>query len=82
MATNRKFLGLTYSNSDGAQGIVQFRGHNIADFWETAEFEELAHLLIYGQWPAPAEKEALRSELVNAAQKVPESVVRVIQGFP
>ena len=82
MTTHGTFLRLTYSNSDGAQGIVQFRGHNIADFWETAEFEDLAHLLVYGQWPAPAEKEALRIELVKAANKVPESVIRVIQGFP
>ena len=35
--------------SDGAQGIVQHRGYSITDFWQTAEFEDLLHLLVWGQ---------------------------------
>ncbi|KAL8832153.1 MAG: hypothetical protein Q9191_000426 [Dirinaria sp. TL-2023a] len=67
---------------DGAQGIVQYRGQNIADFWQTAGFEDLVHFLVWDRWPSAVEKEALRSELVKAAQEVPESVKRVIRGFP
>lgn len=73
---------LIYGYSDGAQGIVQYRGQNIADFWQTAEFEDLVHFLVWGRWPSAIEKEALRSELVKAAQDVPESVKTVICGFP
>ena len=73
---------LTHSdNSDGRQGLVQYRGHNLADFWKTADFEDLSHLLIWGHWPSAAEKEALRKELVTAAQKIPDSVSKVIQPF-
>lgn len=73
---------LTYDDSDGAQGIVQYRGQNIADFWQTAEFEDLLHLLVWGRWPSAAEKEALRNELIEAAKEVPGSVQTVICGFP
>jgi 2-methylcitrate synthase len=30
---------------------LHYRGYNILDFAETAEFEEIAYLLIYGQLP-------------------------------
>ena len=69
-------------HSDGAQGIVQYRGHNLAEFWQTAEFEDLAHLLIWGRLPSAAEKEAFRKELVVGAQNIPDSVSKVIQSFP
>ena len=68
--------------SDGAQGIVQYRGHNVTDFWQTAEFEDLIYLLIWGHWPSPLEKEAIKDELFKAAQIVPESVKTVIYAFP
>ena len=68
--------------SDGAEGVVQYRGHNIADFWQTAEFEDLVHLLVWGHWPSTLEKEVLKDELFKAAQIVPESVTTVIYAFP
>ena len=63
-------------------GIMQFRGHNIADFWKTADFEDMTHLLIWGSWPTAAEKEALRKKLIRAALDIPDSVVKVVQAFP
>ena len=69
-------------NSDGSQGIVQYRGHNLAEFWKTAEFEDLSYLLVWGHWPSSAEKEAFRKELAAAAQKIPDSVSKVIESFP
>lgn len=68
--------------SDGAQGIVQYRGHNITEFWQTAEFEDLLHLLVWGHWPSTLEKEAVKDELFKAAQIVPNSVKAVIYAFP
>ncbi|MCJ1282613.1 hypothetical protein MMC26_001938 [Xylographa opegraphella] len=67
---------------DGSMGIMQFWGHNIADFWETADFEDTTHLLLWGRWPTASEKEVLRMGLIKAAQDVPGSVIRVIQAFP
>lgn len=61
---------------------MQYRGHNLADFWNVAEFEDITYLLVWGHWPSADEKEALRKELAGAAQNVPESVVNVIQAFP
>ena len=63
-------------------GIMQYRGHNIADFWETADFEDTTHLLVWERWPTAAERETLRKNLVRAAQDIPESAVRVMQAFP
>ena len=69
-------------SSDGAQGIVQYRGHNITDFWQTAEFEDLVHLLVWGYWPSTLEKETIKDKLFQAAQIIPESVKTVIHAFP
>ena len=68
--------------SDGAQGIVQYRGHNIADFWQTAEFEDLLHLSAWGHWPSTVEKKAVTDELFKAVQIVPDRVKAVIYAFP
>ena len=68
--------------SDGAQGIVQYRGHNITDFWQTAEFEDLLHLIVWGHWPSTIDNEAIKDDLIKAERIVPESVKAVIYAFP
>ena len=68
--------------SDGAQGIIQHRGYSITDFWQTAEFEDPLHLLVWGHWPSTLEKETIKDELFKAARIIPESVKTVIYAFP
>ena len=52
--------------SDGAQGILQHQGYSITDFWQTVEFEDLLHLLVWGHWPSTLEKEAIKEALFKA----------------
>lgn len=59
---------------------LAYRGYDILDFAESAEFEEIAHLLIHGRLPNQAElvnyKRKLKSlrGLPNAVQAVLESI--------
>ena len=42
---------------------LHYRGYDILDFAETAEFEEIAYLLVHGELPTPAELNAYKSKL-------------------
>ena len=59
---------------------LHYRGYNVLDFAETAEFEEIAYLLIYGQLPTLTElikyKAKLKSQrgLADAVKKVLEEI--------
>lgn len=62
---------------------LHYRGYDILDFADEAEFEEIAHLLVHGKLPTKAElkayKEKLRSlrglpaQLQNALESLPAS---------
>jgi citrate synthase len=40
---------------DGPNGTLQYRGYNIRDFADTADFLGVTYLLWYGHWPSPTE---------------------------
>ena len=42
---------------------LHYRGYDILDFAETAEFEEIAHLLIHGTLPTAAQLKAYKIKL-------------------
>ena len=42
---------------------LHYRGYDILDFAETAEFEEIAHLLVHGTLPNPAQLTAYKTKL-------------------
>src|SRR5574337_122771 len=42
---------------------LHYRGYDILDFATTSEFEEIAHLLIYGKLPNRAELKAYKAKL-------------------
>ena len=66
---------------DGQSGILSYRGYNIHTLAENASFEEVVHLLWYGQLPNRSELRKLREGLV-ANRPIPEAVVGFLRRVP
>ena len=60
---------------------LHYRGYDILDFAETAEFEEIAYLLIHGQLPNLAELDAYRAKL-QSLRGLPQAVKQVLEAIP
>jgi citrate synthase len=60
---------------DGAHGRLAYAGYNIDDLARKATFEEVCHLLWYGDLPKKAQLAELTAALV-AARAIPPDVVR------
>ena len=60
---------------------LHYRGYDILDFAEQAEFEEIAHLLIHGTLPNAAELMAYKAKL-KALRGLPEAVKKVLEALP
>jgi 2-methylcitrate synthase len=58
-----------------------YRGYDIMSFAETAEFEEVAFLLIHGRWPNVTELRAYKSKL-KAMRSLPMSVKHILEALP
>ena len=50
---------------DGEQGILRYRGYDIAELAEKSTFLEVAWLLLYGELPTPSELAGLTSEVTQ-----------------
>ncbi|MGH7312024.1 MAG: citrate/2-methylcitrate synthase [Candidatus Rokuibacteriota bacterium] len=66
---------------DGANGRLAYSGYNIDDLARRATFEEVAHLLWYGELPTPTELKRLQAELVDA-RPVPRELVQAFTLMP
>ncbi len=60
---------------------LHYRGYDILDFAETAEFEEIAYLLIHGSLPTPSELEAYKTRL-KAMRGLPQAVKQALEAIP
>lgn len=60
---------------------LHYRGYDIVDFAETAEFEEIAYLLIHGQLPNQAELDAYRAKL-KSLRGLPLALKHVLEAIP
>lgn len=60
---------------------LHYRGYDILDFAETAEFEEIAYLLIHGSLPTQSELSAYKTKL-KSLRKLPESVKTMLEAIP
>jgi 2-methylcitrate synthase len=69
------------SNVEGAIGRLSYRGYDIDDLAPNATFEEIVHLLLYGQLPNRQQLEALKREL-GARRSLPEPLVNAMQNVP
>ena len=60
---------------------LHYRGYDILDFAETAEFEEIAYLLIHGALPTPSELTAYKAKL-KALRGLPQAVKQALEAIP
>ncbi len=60
---------------------LHYRGYNILDFAERAEFEEIAHLIIHGTLPDAAELRAYKAKL-KSLRGLPQSVKQALEALP
>jgi 2-methylcitrate synthase len=60
---------------------LHYRGYDILDFAEKAEFEEIAYLLIHGQLPNQAELNSYKAKL-KALRGLPQSVKKALETVP
>jgi 2-methylcitrate synthase len=66
----------------GRQGNdLHYRGYDILDFAETAEFEEVAYLLVHGKLPTHAELGAYKHKL-RALRGLPAAVQDILERIP
>src|SRR5476649_996591 len=60
---------------------LHYRGYDILDLAEACEFEEVAHLLVYGKLPTAAELRAYKAKL-RALRGLPASVRDALEHLP
>ena len=60
---------------------LHYRGYDILDFAETAEFEEIAHLLIHGTLPSPAQLQAYKAKL-KKLRGLPKGLKQALEALP
>lgn len=60
---------------------LHYRGYNIFDFAEFAEFEEIAYLLVHGQLPTAVELAGYKAKL-KSLRSVSDAVKQVLETIP
>ncbi len=60
---------------------LHYRGYDILDVAETCEFEEIAHLLVHGSLPTPAELAAYKAKL-KSLRGLPIAVRTALEALP
>jgi len=60
---------------------LHYRGYDILDFADKAEFEEIAYLLIHGQLPNQAELNSYKNKL-KSLRGLPQAVKKVLEAIP
>ncbi|MBU0621965.1 MAG: 2-methylcitrate synthase [Gammaproteobacteria bacterium] len=60
---------------------LHYRGYDILDFAETAEFEEIAHLLIHGTLPTATQLNAYKARL-KKLRGLPQAVKQALEALP
>ncbi|PUB80889.1 MAG: 2-methylcitrate synthase [gamma proteobacterium symbiont of Ctena orbiculata] len=60
---------------------LHYRGYDILDFAEKAEFEEIAYLLIHGALPTSAELTAYKTKL-KSMRGLPQAVKQAMEAIP
>ncbi len=66
---------------DGEKGILRYRGYPIEELAEKVSFEEVIHLLVYGELPTQSELDELKEKL-NEYAVIDEGIKDVLNGLP
>lgn len=76
------FAGVTAISTVGKKGIgLTYRGYDIHKLADNCIFEEVAHLLIYGDLPTKSQLKAYRSKL-SSFRELPEELRRILELIP
>ncbi|HNE21481.1 MAG TPA: citrate/2-methylcitrate synthase, partial [Turneriella sp.] len=75
--TGATLSGITFL--DGEEGILRYRGYDIAELAEKSTFLEVAYLLIYGNLPRPHEYATFR-ESITRHTMIHEDLKRLYDG--
>ena len=59
---------------------LHYRGYDILDFAEKAEFEEIAHLIIHGTLPTAAELKSYKAKL-KGLRGLPQAVKQALEAL-
>jgi citrate synthase len=65
---------------DGDKGMLLYRGYPIEELAEKTTYEEVAYLLMYGELPSPAEREAFHARVLEY-NLLHEQVLSFYRGF-
>lgn len=71
----------TITYIDGVEGILRYRGYDIADLAANASFTEVSHLLVEGELPTASQLELFDATL-RAHQRVEENLAAHFSVFP
>ncbi|WP_264730238.1 citrate synthase [Wolbachia endosymbiont (group B) of Episyrphus balteatus] len=66
---------------DGDEGVLKYRGHNIADLAENNNFTAVIYLSLYGELPSSEQHKKFLLK-IQESSKVSEQVTNVIKAFP
>ncbi|QBA64833.1 citrate synthase [Muriicola soli] len=66
---------------DGEKGILRYRGYNIEELAEKADFLEVAYLLIFGELPNKEELDQFHEDIKHESQ-VDEEMKKILDAFP
>ncbi|QOD38776.1 citrate synthase [Candidatus Wolbachia massiliensis] len=66
---------------DGDEGVLRYRGYDIADLAENNSFTAVIYLLLYGELPSSDQHKKFLLKLQELS-KVSEQVINVIKAFP
>src|SRR6266436_9016247 len=69
------------SKVEGTAGRLIYHGYNIHDLARTTSFEEIAHLLWFGQLPDKTELASLKTRLAGE-RTLPAPVLQVLRDLP
>ena len=72
---------MTPRDRDGKQGVIKYRDFPIEHLFREYDYEDVMHLIIWGQLPSEKDKDYARVVMGDAAIP-PQTVVDVISAFP
>jgi citrate synthase len=62
---------------NGKEGILRYRGYDIADIARSRTFEEVAHLLWFGEFPTPEQLDKLTAQMASQRELSPAASTTV-----
>ncbi len=74
-------VAATSSISSIIDGVLTYRGINIDELAENANFEETAYLLWFGKLPTQTELDDLKAQL-NASAPIPQQIIDQLKSYP